>query len=105
IGAEALIREGLERGASGAVSGVAAAFPEAISALVRNPTEEGAGVVASLRTALGRHPFQASVKAALGFRGVAVRPDVRRPLRPLPHGEADGLRTELERLLGAEAVA
>lgn len=105
IGAEALIREGLERGAAGAVSGVAAAFPEAVAALVRDPTDDRAGLVDSLRTALSRHPFQASVKAALGLRGVAVQPDVRAPLRPLPREDGERLRTELERLLGTGALA
>jgi dihydrodipicolinate synthase/N-acetylneuraminate lyase len=38
IGAESVVRQGLENGAAGAVSGVAAAFPEAVSALVRDPT-------------------------------------------------------------------
>jgi dihydrodipicolinate synthase/N-acetylneuraminate lyase len=104
IGAEAVIRPGLERGAVGAVSGVAAAFPEAVSALVRDPTGERARLVESLRGALSENPFQASVKAALGFRGVPVRPDVRGPLQPLAAKAADGLRRELERLLGVETL-
>jgi dihydrodipicolinate synthase/N-acetylneuraminate lyase len=83
IGAEAVIPEGLAAGAAGSVSGVAAAFPEAVSALVRDPTPERAARVQSLRRALSTRPFQASVKAALGLRGVPVRGDVRAPLRPL----------------------
>ncbi len=104
IGAESVIRQGLEHGAVGAVSGVAAAFPEAVSALVREPAAERAALVESLRGALSEHPFQASVKAALGLRGVPVRPDVRAPLQPLDGGAAGWLRTELERLLGADAL-
>ena len=50
------------------------------------------------------YPFQASVKAALGFRGVPVRPDVRAPLQPLAPGDGERLRTELERLLGAGSL-
>jgi dihydrodipicolinate synthase/N-acetylneuraminate lyase len=100
IGAESVIAQGLAGGAVGAVSGVAAAFPESVSALVRNPTPEQATLVQSLRTALSVHPFQASVKAALGFRGVPVRPDVRAPLQPLPAAAADRLRAEIEQLLG-----
>ncbi len=88
----------------GAVSGVAAAFPEAVSALVHDPTPERAALVQSLRAALSEHPFQASVKAALGFRGVPVRPDVRAPVRPLPSTAAECLRSELERLLGADTL-
>ena len=100
IGAESVIPQGLENGAVGAVSGVAAAFPEAVSALVRDPTTDRAALVASLRAALSERPFQASVKAALGFRGVPVRPDVRAPLRPLTSDAGAQLRTELERLVG-----
>ena len=104
IGAEALIREGLENSAAGAVSGVAAAFPEVVSALVRDPTAERSALVESLRAALSRHPFQASVKAALGMRGLPVRADVRAPLRPLSADATERLRVELERLVGAETL-
>src|SRR5579884_1430247 len=105
IGAEGVLREGLEHGAAGAVSGVAAAFPEAVAGLVRDPTAERAALVESLRAALSRHPFQASVKAALGLRGLPVRPDVRAPLRPLSPDAAQHLKAELERVLGADALA
>jgi dihydrodipicolinate synthase/N-acetylneuraminate lyase len=104
IGAESLIRVGLENGAVGAVSGVAAAFPEAVAALVRDPEGERAALVESLRTALSVQPFQASVKKALGFRGVPVRPDVRAPLRPLTSEAGERLRSELDRLVGAKAA-
>ncbi len=104
IGAEAVIPPGLKNGAVGAVSGLAAAFPEAVAALVREPTAERAALVESLRRALSEHPFQASVKTALGFRNLPVRPDVRAPLRPLAAESADRLRTELERLLGADTL-
>ena len=49
IGAEALIAEGLRHGAVGAVSGVAAAFPEALTALIGDPTPERSALVQSLR--------------------------------------------------------
>jgi dihydrodipicolinate synthase/N-acetylneuraminate lyase len=80
IGAEALVEEGLERGAAGSVSGLAAAFPEG---------------GAEKRRALERFPFQAALKAVLGLRGVPVREDVRAPLRTLSQDE----RAELERWL------
>ena len=100
VGAEALIPQALEGGAVGAVSGVAAAFPEAVSALVRDPTAGRAAMVKSLRVALSEHTFQASLKQALFFRGAPVQPVVRAPLRPL-HGEAIAkLRAELGRLVG-----
>ncbi|MGN6166874.1 MAG: dihydrodipicolinate synthase family protein [Solirubrobacteraceae bacterium] len=105
IGAEGLIAEGLGHGAVGAVSGVAAAFPEAVSALVGDPTPEQSALVTSLRAVLSDHPFQASVKAALGLRGLPVRPDVRAPLRPLSPEAAQRLEAELQHLLGADALA
>lgn len=103
IGAESVISEGLEHGAVGAVSGVAAAFPEAVAALVRDPTPERAALVKSLRVTLSAQPFQAAVKTALGLRGVPVRPDVRAPLLPLRPPAAQRLRSELERL-GADVL-
>lgn len=105
IGAEGVLRDGLSHGAAGTVSGVAGAFPEAVAALVAEPTAERAGLVESLRTALSAHPFQAAVKAALGIRGVPVGPDVRAPLRPLDRRALEALRTELERLIGRDLRA
>ena len=105
IGFESVIRPGLESGAVGAVSGVAGAFPEAVAALVSDPTPERVALVESLRAALSRRPFQASVKAALGFRGVPVRPDLRGPLQPLSPEAAERLRAELQTALGTDTLA
>jgi dihydrodipicolinate synthase/N-acetylneuraminate lyase len=81
IGAETLVDRGLERGAAGSVSGLAAAFPE--------------GGDPSKRAFLERFPFQAALKVVIGLRGVPVRPDVRAPLRTLTDDE----RAEVERWL------
>jgi dihydrodipicolinate synthase/N-acetylneuraminate lyase len=99
IGAEDVIPRGLDHGAAGAVSGVAGAFPEAVSELVREPSPERAELVQSLRLALAKHPFQAAVKAALRFRGLSVQPDVRAPLRPLSDPANQSLQAELRQLL------
>ncbi len=104
IGAEALIPQGLEHGAVGAVSGLAAAFPEAVSALVEGTTPERAALAQALRTALSRRTFQASVKAALMTRGLPIRADVRAPLLPLTAADRESLRAELEPLLAAGAA-
>jgi dihydrodipicolinate synthase/N-acetylneuraminate lyase len=104
IGSEPVIRAGLDRGAVGAVSGVAAAFPEAVAALVAEPTSERAALVESLRAVLGRLPFQAAVKAALALRGLPVRADVRAPLRPLSAEAAARLQAELEALIDLATV-
>jgi len=93
VGAESLLLRALEHGAAGAVSGLAAAFPELVAGLVR----ERAGEVAETRAMLERFPFQASVKFVLGRRGVPVREDVRAPLRTLTGEERD----ELERWLAS----
>jgi dihydrodipicolinate synthase/N-acetylneuraminate lyase len=88
VGAESLVVRGLESGAAGAVSGLAAVFPELVARLVR----ERAGDVGEVRAALERFPFQAAAKFCLGRLGVPVREDVRRPLRMLLSDE----KSELE---------
>jgi dihydrodipicolinate synthase/N-acetylneuraminate lyase len=92
IGAEELVPAGLERGAAGAVSGLAAVYPEQVVALVR----EGAGEAPELRRALAPYPFQAAAKYVLGRRGVPVREDVRPPLRTLTADERRELDEWLE---------
>jgi dihydrodipicolinate synthase/N-acetylneuraminate lyase len=95
VGPEALVERGLAAGAAGAVSGLAASFPDAVVPLVREPTAEGAERAGALRAALQRLPFHAASKAALGLRGVPVGPEVRAPLRGLTREE----RAEVERIV------
>jgi dihydrodipicolinate synthase/N-acetylneuraminate lyase len=92
VGAESLILEGLDRGAAGAVSGLAAGFPEHVVGLVRDRS----GDVGEVRSVLERFPFQAALKICLGHRGVAIREDVRGPLRTLTLDERAELKTWLE---------
>src|SRR6185437_9002866 len=87
VGPEALIPQGLAGGAAGAVSGLAASFPDAVVPLVRDPTPEQGERVGALRAAMQALPFHAATKAALGFRGVGVRGVVRPPLRTLHEDE------------------
>jgi dihydrodipicolinate synthase/N-acetylneuraminate lyase len=98
VGPEALIPAGLAAGAVGAVSALAAAFPELVVAAVRDPEAADLG---PLRAALQRFPFQAALKVVLRRRGVPVGPDVRRPLRLLTDEE----RTELEAWLESSSPA
>jgi dihydrodipicolinate synthase/N-acetylneuraminate lyase len=93
VGAESLVLRGLEAGAAGAVSGLAAVFPELVARLVHERT----GDVAEVRAQLERFPFQAAAKFCLWKLGVPVRQDVRRPLRVLLPEE----KTELERWLAS----
>ena len=92
VGPEALIFAGLEAGATGAVSGLAAAFPERVAALVAEPSDAGAVELGELRAAVERFPRHAALKFLLGLRGVPVREDVRRQLRALSDGEREELR-------------
>ncbi len=96
VGPEALIFAGLQAGAVGAVSGLAAAFPERVAAVVREPTEAGAVELGELRAAIELCPRHAALKYVLGLRGVPVREDVRGPLRQLVDSERAELRGWLE---------
>src|SRR6266571_4824075 len=95
VGPEALLRQGLAAGAAGAVSALASAFPELVTAAVRNPDNADLGPV---RTAMERFPFQAAAKVVLARRGVPIGPDVRRPLRTLTDEERAELEAWLESL-------
>src|SRR5215472_362920 len=95
VGAEGLLERGLAAGAAGAVSGLAGSFPDAVVPLVREPTPEAGEKATALRAQLQRFPFHAASKAALGFRGVHVGPEVSAPLRGLTEAE----RVEVERIV------
>ncbi len=97
VGPEALISQGIGAGAVGAVSALATAFPERVAACVKEPTTEHAAGLATLRSEIERFPRHAALKHVLRLRGVAIEPDVRRPLRGLTEDEA----AEIERLLPA----
>ena len=92
-GPEALIRDALAHGATGAVSGLAAAFPELVVSHVRQPTMESHNVLVDLRGSLSQYPFQAALKRVLARRGVPVDVSVRRPLRPLTAEERAAVDT------------
>ena len=99
IGSEPLLPQGLRDGAAGTVSGLAAAFPDLVARLRREPGAEGAvELVASVRDALQAYQFNAAVKVALAWRGVAVSGDVRAPLLPLTPDERAALEDRLREL-------
>jgi dihydrodipicolinate synthase/N-acetylneuraminate lyase len=87
VGSEPLVLAGMERGAAGAVSGLAAAVPEVVADLVHRRSRDAHAVAVRLRDGLAPLPFQAAIKTMLGERGVPVRPDVRGPLRPVSRRE------------------
>lgn len=97
VGAEALLELGLSAGAAGAVSGLAASFPDAVVPMVRDRTTEAGEMATALRGQLQRFPFHAASKVVLGLRGVPVSPEVRAPLR----GLTDVERSEVELIVAA----
>jgi dihydrodipicolinate synthase/N-acetylneuraminate lyase len=92
VGAEGLIVRGLEGGAAGAVSGLAAAFPELVARVVH----ERAGDLSPVRAGVERFPFQAALKRIVARRGIPIREDVRAPLRTLTDAERHDLDQWLE---------
>jgi dihydrodipicolinate synthase/N-acetylneuraminate lyase len=100
VGAEALIPEGLARGACGALSGLAGALPRQVLSAVGDRRDRGS-TLGPLRAGLERYPFHAAAKIALVAQNVAFEPCVRRPLRGLSPTE----RTELEDWLAGVLTA
>jgi dihydrodipicolinate synthase/N-acetylneuraminate lyase len=96
VGAEELVAEGLANGAAGAVSGLAAVYPEAVVELVRERSPEAHERAVVLRRGLERFPFHAAAKLALRSRGIRIDPHVRPPLRQLGAAELEELRRWLE---------
>jgi N-acetylneuraminate lyase len=97
VGYEALIAPARVKGAVGAVSALASAFPEVVAAAVRGEdVDPGA-----LRAKLDRYPRHAALKHVLVRRGVPVREDVRLPLRGLTRAERGQLDAELASVLRA----
>jgi len=104
VGPESLIHLGRAAGAVGAVSALASAFPEDVAAVVREPTEEGAARLASLRQRIESFPRHAALKRVVARRGVPVQPDVRPPLRDLDDAERASLEAWLDEELGSDAA-
>jgi dihydrodipicolinate synthase/N-acetylneuraminate lyase len=100
VGPERLIGAGMERGARGAVSALATAFPELVADAVRAPGAERSERLGELRDALDEFPRHAALKRVLARRGVPIREDVRAPLRGLSGEERARLDELAESWLG-----
>lgn len=87
VGSEPLVLQGMKAGAVGAVSGLAAAFPEITAALVHDRSERANEQVTQLRSGLRGIPFHAALKEVLVARDVLTSADVRAPLRGLTDEE------------------
>jgi dihydrodipicolinate synthase/N-acetylneuraminate lyase len=94
VGSEPLVAEGLRRGAAGAVSGLATAWPEVVASLVHDRSDEAHDAVVQLRDRLAPLPFHAALKHVLVRRRVLAAADVRAPLRSLTAEET----AEVDRL-------
>jgi dihydrodipicolinate synthase/N-acetylneuraminate lyase len=87
IGNEPLVLQGIARGAIGAVSGLASAFPSIVSSLVHDRSEHANEQVALLRSGLQGIPFHAALKEVLVSRDILTSADVRAPLRGVTDDE------------------
>ncbi len=83
VGSEPLVRAAMERGAVGAVSGLASAWPDVVASLVHEHSPEAHLRVTELRERLAGIPFHAALKQVLTDRRVLLHGDVRAPLRAL----------------------
>jgi dihydrodipicolinate synthase/N-acetylneuraminate lyase len=91
IGNEPLVVQGLERGAVGAVSGLATAFPQVVASLVHERSAAAHERVTELRQTLQGIPFHAALKEALVSMDVLTTSEVRAPLRGLTDPERDAV--------------
>jgi dihydrodipicolinate synthase/N-acetylneuraminate lyase len=105
VGPEALIAQGLARGAIGAISALASAFPELTVAAVREGTPEATERAKTARMTLERFPMPAALKTVCAHRGVSIGGDVRAPLRPLDADERADLERAVDALLETAAAA
>lgn len=96
VGPEALIARGIPAGAVGAVSALAAAFPERVADAVRDPAGAEAAGMHELRERIEGFPRHAALKRVVERRGVPMREDVRPPLRGLRDDERRALDAWLE---------
>jgi dihydrodipicolinate synthase/N-acetylneuraminate lyase len=92
VGAESLIGDGLARGAAGAVSALASAFPEVVADAVASGDSTRAG---ALRAVVEQYPRHAGLKSIVASRGVPLLEDVRGPLRGLTDDERRGLLADV----------
>ena len=89
IGNEPLVLQGIERGAVGAVSGLATAFPQLVSSLVHERSERSHEQVSQMREHLRNVPFHAALKEVLVARHVLKSADTRAPMRGLTSAERE----------------
>jgi dihydrodipicolinate synthase/N-acetylneuraminate lyase len=100
IGNEPLVLQALERGAAGAVSGLATAFPQVVASLVHERSGSAHDRVTEMRRRLLGIPFHAALKEVLVSRGILISADVRAPLRGLTDPERVSVLTLMREDMG-----
>ena len=98
IGSEPLIPAGVARGAIGAVSAMAAAFPDVVREALDQPDAAGATLSAVRGAMEASGQLIAAAKHVLGMRGVPVGAGMRAPLRALTDPEKKALGDALSAL-------
>lgn len=105
IGNEPLIPDGVARGAIGAVSGMAAAFPDVVRAALDAPDDGAAARLRELRGVMEKSgQFIAAAKHVIRLRGVPVGGGMRAPLRALRTDEKPALESSVAEFLEARPV-
>lgn len=105
IGSEPLLPSGIARGAIGAVSGMASAFPDVVREALDVADEAAGQRLLSLRTAMeASGQFIAAAKHVLGMRGVPVTHGMRAPMRSLTASEAAHLESSVAGFLNPAAA-
>ena len=99
VGPESLIAQGLARGAVGAISALASAFPELVVEAVRSGTPEATERAKAARMTVERFPMPSALKTVCAHRGVDIRNDVRAPIRALDRHEREALESAVDGLL------
>ena len=74
----------------------ASAFPDVVRGALDQPDVGAEARLTALRSMMERQPFIAAAKHVLARRGVPIRPDMRRPMRPLTPDETSALDAALE---------
>ena len=105
IGSEPLLPAGIARGAIGAVSGMASAFPDVVREALDVADEAAGQRLLSLRTAMeASGQFIAAAKHVLGMRGQPVTHGMRAPMRRLSASEAAHLESSVAGFLSPAAA-
>lgn len=100
IGNEPLLPAGIARGAIGAVSGMASAFPDVVRSALDAADDDAGARLRKLRSAMeASGQFIAAAKHVLGMRGIPVSGGMRLPLRGLAAREAADLESSVAEFL------